>query len=218
MFKHAEKIENFLKEKRTLIKYYNYKLYQMLYQGLYIIIIGSVAYGDQKNCSVPLKIFLKGLFYIYIISFILNFFLFLLRYFKNNSEGSGCYRSIKSLTLRIETCYFPVYWALSILEFCWYVLGAEWITEDNNCMDQYPNGARLTQALVALWIIFLICLFGGFVAINWHLCKGKYSGNQTLGPEIVVNYPIRDIRSHPETPKIVENYTYSNTPARQFDD
>lgn len=217
MFKHAEKLEIFLKDKSKMFKWYNFKYPQMAYQGLFIIIIGSIAYGKPGSCSVPVNVFLKGLFAMYICAFVLNFLVFLVRICKEKSLGTGYSRTMKTLTLRIDLCYFPVYWGFSILEFCWYVIGAEWISEDNDCMDEYPDGIRLSQALVALWIIALVLVFGIFISLNCYLYCHKYSGNQSLGPEIIINCPINDVRSHPQSPQKAD-YTVSHTPAREFGD
>lgn len=217
MYKHAEKIEDFLKQKTRLIDWYNYKYPQMAYQGLYIIVIGSVAYGKGGTCSAPINIFLQGLFTMYIIAFSLNILVFLTRYLNSHSENGSFQRKAKNLALRVELCYFPLYWGFSILEFIWYVLGAEWVTEDNNCMEKYPDGARLTKALVVLWVLAMIGILSAIIAVNCYLCCGRYSGQQTLGPEVIMDYPINDLRSHPESPKII-NPTFSNTPARDFDD
>ena len=219
MYKHAEKVESYLRTRTRLLRWYNLKLPQLLYQGLYIIIIASVSFGDPGQCSAPLNIFLQGLFSMYIFSFSLNLILCLTRCLNSQSEGASYQRRVKHLSLRIDLCYFPLYWGFSILEFIWYILGAEWVTANNNCMQNYPNGARLTQALVSLWVLAMLAMLVGLVWVNCYLCCGKYEGSQSLGVEGVIDNRHRDAKSQPESPlKIIINPTYSNTPARLFDD
>ena len=219
MYKHAEKLESYLRTRKRLFRWYNLKLPQLFYQGLYIIIIGSVSFGDPGQCSAPLNIFLQGLFSMYIFSFSLNLILCLTRCMNSQSEGALYQRRVKHLALRIDLFYFPLYWGFSILEFIWYILGLEWVTADNNCMQNYPNGARLTQALVSLWVLAMLAILVAFVVVNCYVCCRQYAGSQSLGHEVVINYAINDVKCHPESPqKTLTNPTYSNTPARQFDD
>ena len=81
----------------------------MFYQLLCIIIIAAVAFGNPGQCSVPINVFLQGLFYMYIIAIVLNILMFCVRYFDLKFEGSSSRRQMKNLTLRIELCYFPLY-------------------------------------------------------------------------------------------------------------
>jgi hypothetical protein len=215
MYKHAEKFEKFLRGKKRILNWYNLKYFQMVYQGFCIILIGGISFGDSKSCSAPVQIFLHGLFGIYIFAFILNFIVFIVRSLKHHSQGIQN-RAIKDLNLRVELCYFPLYWGFSILEFIWYVLGADWISQGNNCMDEYPNGLRLSQALVAFWVIVMFVLVAGFLAINFYLCSGKYNGAQSLEPEAMID-PRSNIRNFPETPKIIMP-TIPQTPAKEYDD
>jgi hypothetical protein len=186
----------------------------MGYQLLLIIIIGAVAYGKGGSCSVPVQVFLSGLFIMYIFALILNIFVFLVRSIKSYLESSI---QMKRLSLRVDLCYFPLYAAFCILEFIWFIIGAEWISESNNCGKEYPDGLRLSQALVVLWVIVMAVLVFGFIALNCYLFCRRYSGAQSLGPDVVFNQPINDIRSYPETPKIID-HTVSHTPARRVDD
>jgi len=214
MYKHAEKLELYFQSKTSWFRPYYYKIYQMSYQLLLSIIIGSVAFGKGGNCSVPVQVFLSGLFSMYIFALILNFFMFLVRFLKSRWRYS---LQMKRLSLRMDLCYFPLYMGFSIVEFCWYIVGAEWISEQNNCMDEYPDGLRLAQALVVLWVLTMAGIIAAFGVVNCYLCCRRYSGAQTLGPDIVVNCPINDIRSYPESPAKIIN-TVSHTPARQGDD
>jgi hypothetical protein len=216
MYKHAEKLENYLSTRSFLIKWYNRKYPQMFYQLLGVIIIGSVAYGSPGTCSVPVAVFLKGLFWMYLAALLLNACVFLARCLGAGYGMDGYRNKWRGLNLRIDLCYWPLYCGFSILEFCWYVIGAEWLTEDNNCMDTYPQGTRLAQALVALWVIVMAAVFLGFVGVNLYLCCHRYDGKQTLGPEVEVSYPAIDVRSHPESPKII--HTMPPTPPREIGD
>jgi hypothetical protein len=84
-------------------------------------------------------------------------------------------------------------------------------------MKEYPDGLRLSQALVVLWVLCMATILITFISLNFYLCCRKYSGAQSLGPDVVISYPINDVRSYPEAPKIID-HTVSHTPARLQDD
>ena len=214
MYKHAEKVESYFTSNSKWLQLYHFKVYQMSYQLLLIIVIGAIALGKKGSCSVPVQVFLSGLFIMYIFALVLNLLVFAVRAVRAYHPGSV---QMKRLLLRVDLLYFPLYSGFSLVEFIWFIVGAEWISEDNNCMKEYPDGLRLSQALVVLWVLLMTAILVSFVSLNCYLCCRKYSGAQSLGPDVVISYPINDARAYPETPKIVD-YTVSHTPARHQDD
>jgi hypothetical protein len=155
------------------------KIFQLIIQGVIALVTGLATVNKSDNCSVPIPVFLLGLFGTYIAGIALNFTVC----FGRCCEYYGtddCMRSFKLWMRGVNYIYLPLYCVFCVIEFIWYVLGAYWYYLKGDCDSQFSTGYSMSIGLVAFYFILLFIYLVVFVAI---LCYLRCNEVETPKPE-----------------------------------
>ncbi|CAG9327411.1 unnamed protein product [Blepharisma stoltei] len=225
MLDHFSKAEAYYVKFSWVRKCYYYKIFHLAVQLLYLLVIGATAIANPGDCSSPIQVFLEGLFGLYISGVIINSVVGGTRLCKAYM-GNGMHRlRFEGVTLGIDTCYYPVYFAFTLFEVAWYLLGSVWYFQDNDCNSEYSVGAGITVTILILWYIFIICLITSCVWFNWYIHHVDMPRIQNPKEnEVKFEYPNVDKRPYPEPSpmksvyKNTEDRTYPQTPAKNIEE
>ncbi|CAG9330308.1 unnamed protein product [Blepharisma stoltei] len=224
MRRHIEKLEIYYENSEWFRKCYNFKVLQVIYQGVIVIALGASVVSNPKECSSPIQVFLVGLFGLYLAGLIINFGVGFSRWCKAYVM-TGLYKpTIEGIVKGVDLCYIPIYLTFSIFEFIWYIIGSVWYFESSDCSSEYSQGATFTIALLVVWYIFMAISIIFFIGVNWYVHSIEVVRNppkeqQNQNPDIKVNQPPypgnQPYFPGSRAPYWAQENTYPQTPANQ---
>ena len=142
-------------------KFFHLKVIQLVLHSIIALVSGVLIVNKSSTCSVPISIFLLGIFGTTMSAVIMNFFMCTGRcceYF----GPEDCSKGFKKYMRGLNMVYFPLYFVFCVAEFIWYVFGAYWYSIGGDCSSKFSNGLSATIGLVAFYFILLMIYLVGF--------------------------------------------------------